>query len=225
MHPNACIIPNFASILNNSTPEYTSYPIPQLKMAPYSFRKDDVVGQIRARTSKLKSSFYPHCLSEWNKLDPSITSSPSLSIFKIPLLKLIRPLPKPVYSIHDPIGLTILTQLRVGLSKLNSHKFRHNVRETINPMHPSNDGIEDMEHYLLLCCSYVGLRCDLLASVAGILHLYSLSSPSFNQELVKVILYGDERLPHDLNKTLLEATLKFIHATHALNKLFLHPIE
>ena len=41
-------------------------------------------------------------------------------------------------------------------------------------------------HYLLLCRSYVGLRCDLLASVAAMLQLYSLSSPSFNQELVKV---------------------------------------
>ena len=122
----------FYKILNNITPDYTSYPIPQLKMFPYPFRKEDVVGQIRARTSKLKSSFYPHCLSEWNKLDPSITSSPSLSNFKIKLLQLIRPLPKPVYSIYDPIGLAILTQLRVGLSKLNSHKFRYNFRETIN---------------------------------------------------------------------------------------------
>ena len=201
----------FYKILNNITPDYTRCPIPQLKVVPYSFRKD-VVGQIRTRTSKLKPSFYPHCFSEWNKLDPSITSSSSLSNFKIKLLKLIRPLPKPVYSIYDPIGLAILTQLRVGLSKLNSHKLRHNFRETINPLCPSNDGIEDAEHYLLLCRSYAGFRYDLIASVAATLQLYSLSSPSSNQELVKVILYGDERLPIDLNRKLLEATLKFIHA-------------
>ena len=180
-------------------------------MVLYSFHKENVVGQIRARTSKLKSSFYPHYLSEWNKLDPSITSSFSYMNFKIKLLKLICPLPKPVYSIYDPIGLAILTPVR--LSKLNSHKFRHNFREAINPLCPSNDGIEDAEHYLLLCCSYVGLRYDLLASVAAIFQLYSLSSPSSNQELVKVILYGDERLPLDLKKKLLEATLKFIDAT------------
>ena len=202
----------FYKSLNKITPDYTRYPIPQLKMVPYSFRKEDVVGQIRARTSKLKSSFYPHCLSDRNKLDRSITSSSLLSNFNIKLLKLIHPLPKPVYSIYEPIGVAILTQLRVGLSKLSSHKFIHNFKETINPMCPLNDGIEDTEHYLLLYRSYVGLRCDLLASVAAILQLYSLSSPSSNQELVKVILYGEERLPHDLNKKLLEATLKFIHA-------------
>ena len=182
-------------------------------MVPYSFRKEDVVGQIRARTSKLKSSFYTHCISQWNKLDPNITSLSSLSNLKMKLLKRIRPLPKRVYNIYDPIRLAILTQLRVGLSTLNSHKFRHNFRETINPLCPSNDGIEDTEHYLLLCRSYAGLRYDLLASVAAVLQLYSFSSPSSNQELVKVILYGMKDFLLTLTKKLLEATLKFTQAT------------
>ena len=119
----------------------------------------------------------------------------------------------PNLHFYDPIGLAIVTQLRVGLSKLNSHKLRHSFRETINPLCPSNDGIEDTEHYLLLCCSYVGLRYDHLASIAAIFQLYSLSSPSSNQELVQVTLYSNERLPIYLNKKLFEATLKFIHAT------------
>ena len=189
-------------------------------MVPYSFRKEDIVGQIRARTSKLKCSFYPHCLSEWNKLDLSIMSSSSLSNFKIKVLKLIRPPPKPVYNIYDQTGLAILTQLRVGLSELNSHKFRHNFREAVDPLCPSNDGIEGTERYLLLCRSYAGFKYDLLASVAAILQLYSLSSPSSNQGLVKVILYGDDRLPIDLNRKLLEATLKFVHATGRFKEIF-----
>ena len=114
------------------------------------------------------------------------------SNFKTKLLKkLIRPHPKPVYSTYNPIGLAILTQLRVRLSKLNSHKLRHSFRETINPLYPSNNGIEDTEHYLLLCHSYVELRYDLLTSVAAILQLRRLSSPFSNQKLVRVILYGD----------------------------------
>ena len=120
------------------------------------------------------------------------------------MLELICPSPKSVYSIYDPIGLAILTQLRVVLSKLNSHKFRHNFRETINPLCPSNDGIEDTGHYLLLCHSYVELRYGLLASVGEIVQLHGFSSSSSNQELVKVILYGDERLPIDLKKDYLK---------------------
>ena len=50
-------------------------------------------------------------------------------------------------------------------------------------------------------------------SVAAILQLHGLSSPSAKRELVKDILYGDDRFPIDLNKNIFEATLKFIHAT------------
>ena len=46
------------------------------------------------------------------------------------VLSKIHPLPKSVVRIHDPRVLSYLTQLRVGLSKLNFHKFKHNLRDT-----------------------------------------------------------------------------------------------
>ena len=202
----------FYKIVNDITPDYTRYPIPQLPQAMYSFRNADVIGQIRARTTSFKTSFYPDCLSEWNKLDPEIRLSPSLSIFKTKLSKLIRPTPKLVYGIHDPKGLAILTQLRVGLSKLNFHKFRHNFRDTVNPLCPANNGVEDTEHFLLLCHSYNGPRSDLLDSVNAILLPHGFS-PLSNETLLKFVLYGDERLTFDTNKKLLQATLKFIHTS------------
>ena len=104
------------------------------------------MGQIRARKTSFGASFYPNCLSEWNKLDSEIRQLPTLGLFKKKLFSLIRPLPQPVYGIHDPKGLAILTRLRVGLSKLNLHKFKHNFKDTVNPMCSINDGIEDTEH-------------------------------------------------------------------------------
>ena len=62
----------FYKFLNNPTPDYTRDPIPPLQQSQYSLRKHNVIGQIRVRTEKYKSSFYPHCLSEWNKLKPEI---------------------------------------------------------------------------------------------------------------------------------------------------------
>jgi len=59
-----------------------------------------------------------------------------------------------MYSIHNPEGLAILTQLRAGLSKLNFHKFRHNFKDAENPLCPAKDGIEDTDHFLLHCHSY-----------------------------------------------------------------------
>ena len=50
--------------INNLTPDYTREPMPPLHENNYSFRNPPAVGQIRARTEKLKSSFYTHSLSE-----------------------------------------------------------------------------------------------------------------------------------------------------------------
>ena len=121
---------------------------------------------MRARTEKFKSSFYPDCISEWNKLDPEIRLAPSIAIFKRKLLSKIRPPAKSVFGIHNPAGLSYLSQIRVSLSKLNFHKFNHNFRDTVNPMCPTNDGIEDTEHFLLLCPSFDIQRRDLLAGVS-----------------------------------------------------------
>ena len=149
---------------------YAKDPIPPLHQSQYSLRGQDVIGQLRARTEKFKSSFYPNCLYEWNKLEPELRLAPSVAIFKTKFLSIIRPPPaKSVFGIHDPKGLPHLMQLRVGLSKLNFHKFKHNFRDTINPMCQTSDGIEDTEYFLLLCPSFDFQRRDLLAGIAELL--------------------------------------------------------
>ena len=155
--------------INKLTPDYTRDPIPPLHENNYPFRNPPVVGQIRARTEKFKSSFYPHSLSEWNKLDPEIRESSSVSVLKKKLFSKIRPPANSIYGIHNPKGIAYLTQLRMGLSKLNFHKFKHNFKDTINPMCPVNDGVEDTEHFLLLCNSFREQRCSLLAGVNDVL--------------------------------------------------------
>ena len=141
--------------VNNLSPEYTVDPIPALHQSQNCLRDQDVIGRMRTRTEKFKSSFYPNCLSEWNKLDAELRFAPSVAVFKKKLLSIARPLTKSVFRIYDPIGLPYLTQLKAGLSKLNFQlKFKHNFRNTINPMCPTSDGIEDTEHFLLLCPSF-----------------------------------------------------------------------
>ena len=92
---------------NELTPDYTRGPIPLLNETSYPIRSRSVVGQIRARTKKFKASFYPHCLLEWNKLDPEIRASPTGGIFKKKLSSQIRPPANSVYGIHDPKGICI----------------------------------------------------------------------------------------------------------------------
>ena len=147
------------------SPAYTTDPIPQLQQSQYALRKQDVIGRIRARTERFQSSFYPSCLSNWNDLCPEIRFAPTIAISKKKILSIIRPPAKSVLGIHDPIGLSYHTQLRVELSKLNFHKFKYNFKDTINPMCPMNDGIENTEHFLLLCLSFEIQRRNLLAGI------------------------------------------------------------
>ena len=56
-------------------------PVPQLQQPHCSFRNQDVIGRIRARTEKFKSSFYRNCQAQWNELDPEIRLALSVGIF------------------------------------------------------------------------------------------------------------------------------------------------
>ena len=104
------------------------------------------------------------------------------------------------------------TACHTGLSKLNLHKFKHKFKDTVNPMCSINDGFEDTEHFLLLCHSYDAQRQDLLDTINPILEPQDLSNLS-NKAVLKILLYGDERLPLKSNTMVLEATIKYIYAT------------
>ena len=190
----------FYKFVNNLAPKYTLDPIPPLHQSQYHLRNQGVIGQLNARTEKFKLSFYPNYLSEWNKLEPELRLAPSTAVFKKKFLSIIRPPTKSVYGIHDPKGLSYVTQLRVGLSKLNFHKFKHNFRDTINPMCPTSDGIEDTEHFLLLCPSFDVQRQDLLAGIVELLRPFVLITDLSNDALKQLLLYGNQELSYDLKK-------------------------
>ena len=142
-------------------------------------------------------------------------TSPTVGIFKKKLSAQIRPPANSVYGIYDPKGVAYLTQLRVGLSKFHFHKFRHNFRDTVNPMCPISDGIEDMENFLLLCDSFKEHRCNLLTDVNVVLQNsgHSVWSNSF----CNFFLYGDESLSYDVNRSILTLTITYILKTERLD--------
>ena len=46
----------------------------------------------------------PHCLAEWNELDPELRHAPSVAVFK---KKLLCPPAKSVFGIYDPVGFIL----------------------------------------------------------------------------------------------------------------------
>ena len=86
----------------------------------------------------------------------------------------------------------------------------------MNPLCAKNDGIEDMERYLLFCYAYDADRRDHLRNVNAMLLLHGLISLS-NEELLKVILYSHEQLSFDSNVKILKAMLEYIQASKRSN--------
>ena len=88
------------------------------------------------RTDAFKCSYFPHTISEWNKLDMQIRRWESFLSFKISLLKIGRPTAKPSYKIHNSMGLKFLTRLKLPhlirgytgkkwINKLNEEKGKN----------------------------------------------------------------------------------------------------
>ena len=80
-------------------------------------------------------------------------------------------------------------------------------------MCPTRDGIEDTEHFLLLCPSFDVQRQDLLAGIAELLQQVVQIADLSDHFLTQLLLYGDNDLSNNLNRSILELTLRFIHET------------
>ena len=200
-------------IVNNLTPSYMTEPIPPLQQSNYTLRSPDVIGRIREeqRNSSLVSILVA-LLNGMNLTQRLDLHRLSLCLRRNFCRLSIRPPAKSVFGIRDPMGLSHLTQLRVGLSKLNFHKFRHNFKDIVNPLCPTNDVVEDTEHFLLLCPSFAVQRQNLLAEILPLLRPFGYANLS-NEVLTQLSLYGDENLPNNVNRNILELTLQFIKDT------------
>ena len=203
----------FYKILNNLTSLYSKEPIPSPHQLTYILRDRDVIRRTGARNEAFQFSFYPNCISEWNKLDAEIKLAPYVGIFKKKLSSIIHPPAKSVFGDYEPRGLSHLSQKRVGLSKLNFHKFRPSFRDTINPLCPKNVDIEDAVRFLLLCSSFDMQIRDLLARVTDLLRPFVDITNLPRDLFICLLLYGDQNLPNDLSKNIIELTSRLIHET------------
>ena len=110
-----------------------------------------IIEQIRARIKVFENSFFPYSIKEWLKLGDEIRYVESSKQFKKKILDFIKPKDNSIYAIHDISGLKLLTRLRLNFSHLNEHKFRHNFKDTTNPMCSCGFESETTDHYLLRC--------------------------------------------------------------------------
>ena len=115
-------------------------------MRLYSTRNDNNIPQF-----KVKHNFFQN-----------ICNSENLNIFKKKLLKFIRPSGNSVFRCHNPKGIKLLTRLRLGLSHLREHKFKHGFLDSLNPICSCGQNIETSTHFLLHYSNYSNERLTFL---------------------------------------------------------------
>ena len=198
----------YYQIRHNICPSYLTELLPIEKSTCYNFRSNDSLMFPYIRTKQFKSTFFPSCIFNWNQLNPDIKNSSSLEIFKRALLKFIRPKAANVYKIHHPRGLKLLTRLRLGLSHLSEHKFRHNFNDTIDPFCLcGTNSVETNEHFLLHCPNYATLRLKLFDSLRS---NNILILPFVKSLIIEILLYGSERFDEITNKIIISSVIDFI---------------
>ena len=115
----------FYKICKNKSPQYLFKLISE-KPHAYATRNGDNISCFKIRHNFFKNSFFPSPIIEWNNLDPALRNSKKVVVFKNSIFKFIRPSPSNVFNCNNHKGITLITRLRVGMSNLREHKFKHN---------------------------------------------------------------------------------------------------
>ena len=128
-------------------------------------------------------------------------------------MSFIHPVQTNIYNIFDPKDLAFLTRLRLGVSHLNEHRFRHNFQDCLNPLCSCSLEIEDTSYYILHChCTYFCTHfshhfVDLMISVKSICDNFDSMPDNVKEDL---LVYGDSRFDENKNRVILKATINYI---------------
>ena len=104
--------------------------------------------------------------------------------------------------------------MRVGLSHLREHKFKHSFQDTLNLICNCGEDIETTFHYVLHCPDYLHEMKTLLNTVRCIVpNIFYFN----NDQLTEILLYGKGDLDNINNTSILDATINYLIETKRFN--------
>ena len=112
--------------------------------------------------------FFPSIILEWNKLERKTQQCSTMLTFRNSLWKIGWPGPKPVYNIHNPNGLKLLTRLRLGFSHLNGCKFNHNFKGCVNPLCSCIVDVKFVPHFFRHCYYFTNIQKNLFHELQSV---------------------------------------------------------
>ena len=73
----------------------------------------DNISNIKIRSNFSRNSFFSSAITEWDKLHRHIPNTDSLNVFKLSLLKFVRPVGNSVFEINNPYGLKFIFRFQL----------------------------------------------------------------------------------------------------------------
>ena len=209
----------FLQIFKNKSPDYLSRTIPQ-RRSSYITRNSDKIPLFNANHNFYKNLFFPSTTIECNNLSQDLRNSESYTLFLSNLVKFIRQSPNSFNDCQNIMGIKLVTRLRVGLSHLWEHKFKHSVSDTLNPFCNCRMYAELSKHFLLQYPSYINKRRTLRRNL-NIINP-QISQTSFQSD--STLLFRSWSYSHKGNTYILDATIDQIQLTKIFQFLLEIPI-
>ena len=160
--------------------------------------------------------YFPFCINNWNNIDDTIKSLPTLNEFKNKLCKFIRPEKSSFYNILDSYGIKLLTKIRVSFSDLRDHRYDHKFN-CDNPTCLCGLEDETAVHFFLCCPRFDQLRIAYLGKVSEIVGSDVTVLP--NDHLMHILMYGSNVYNGVSNEAIIIETIQFIKKSERFKKL------
>ena len=183
--------------------------IPQ-RRSSYITRNLDEIPLFKTNHNFYKKLFFLNTTIEWNNLDHDPRNTGSYTLFHSNILKFIKPSLNSFCDCQNIMGIKLVTRLRVGLSHLREHKFKHSFQDTLNPLCYCGMDVESSTHFLLQCPSYINERCTLMSNLNRINPQISQTSL---QLLTNTPLFGNWSYSDKTNAHILNATIDYMQLT------------
>ena len=175
-------------------------------MRPYNTNANNIP-QFKVKHNFFKNSFFASVVIEWNKLD-QYTQLRKYIYLQEKAFEYLKASGNSVFRCHNPKGIKLLTRLRLGLSHLREHKFKHGFLDSLNPIFSCGHNVETT-HFLLHCSNYSNGRLTFLNIIrninSNILSKYDLK--------VTKTLYGDSSYDNTNNTLIMNVTMDFLFAS------------
>ena len=140
----------FYKIFKYKSPAYLFNLIPA-RNTHYSLRNSDNIPCFNTKLNFSKHYFSLSTITERNKLDVDLRKCDSFSVFKKEILKLTRASSNTFYNRHNPFAIKYITRIRLVLSHMREHKFKHSFQDSINAICNCGNNFESVIYFCVHC--------------------------------------------------------------------------